>query len=126
MVTALAVTYVRRLLPELTALRREYIESVQNLAGVENQMRASGATEEEIARTLVAGRNAFKELARDKMRTALVRLIELRNLEKYGDVVGPTAEQLYAKYGSWSAVSAPAQRTNDFVDYVLNVCDKFL
>ncbi len=45
-----------------------------------------------------------------------VRRLEERNQEKYGNPLGPTADQLHAKYGSWRAVSDAATRTSEAVD----------
>lgn len=40
----------------------------------------------------------------------MVKLIERRNIAKYGNPVGPGPEWLYKKYGSWELVIEAACR----------------
>jgi hypothetical protein len=68
----------------------------------------------ENAAQAVALRNAAKIEARGDMPSLLRRLAELRNTAKYGNPVGPTVEQLLAKYGSDRAVIDAAGRTSSF------------
>ncbi|QDY81101.1 hypothetical protein FQU76_17495 [Streptomyces qinzhouensis] len=84
-------------------------------------MRAAGAPEEEIARRLVQLRNDAKEITRAGMSPEEVQRLEARNIAKYGNPLGPTADQLYAKYGSWEAVTAAATRTSVPVDRELGL-----
>jgi hypothetical protein len=51
----------------------------------------------------------------------MTRRPEERNQETYGNPLGPTADQLYAKYRSWEAVSAAATRSNAAVDHELGL-----
>ncbi|MFF6972557.1 MULTISPECIES: hypothetical protein [Streptomyces] len=84
-------------------------------------MRAAGASEEEIARRMVQLRNEAKEITRAGMSPDEVRALEERNIAKYGNPLGPTADQLYAKYGSWEAVTAASTRTSVPVDRELGL-----
>ncbi len=84
-------------------------------------MRAEGRSEEEIARTLVQMRNDAKEIVRAGMTREQVAELEARNRKKYGNPLGPTADQLYLKYGSWEKVSEAATRSNEAVDHELGL-----
>ncbi|WP_431982265.1 hypothetical protein [Streptomyces qinglanensis] len=84
-------------------------------------MRAQGRSEEEIARELVRMRNEAKEITRAGMSAEEVSRLEERNQEKYGNPLGPTADQLYARYGSWRAVSDAATRSSRAVDSELGL-----
>ncbi|GHC40635.1 hypothetical protein [Streptomyces cinnamoneus] len=85
------------------------------------RMRARGRSEEDIARTLVQMRNDAKDIVRAGMTPQQVAELEARNQAKYGNPLGPTADQLYAKYGSWEEVSAAATRTSEAVDHELGL-----
>lgn len=85
----------------LVARRRLYEAQVRALASVAKQIEAEGWFEERIARHLVDARNRLKVVARKADDPAIVALVEARNLVKYGHPVGPTADQLHQRYGSW-------------------------
>ncbi|MGK5543909.1 hypothetical protein ACSNOH_04095 [Streptomyces sp. URMC 127] len=96
----------------------------QLLADMEREacaMRAAGLPEEEVARTLVQMRNDAKDIIRAGMTPEQVAELEERNQKKYGNPLGPTADQLYVKYGSWEKVSEAATRSNEAVDRELGL-----
>lgn len=80
------------------------------LSKVAAQLRKDGWTEERIARHLVDARNRLKIIARQADNPAVVAAIEARNLMKYGHLVGPSADYLYKRYGTWGAVIDAASR----------------
>ncbi|MEU9125544.1 hypothetical protein AB0C96_37925 [Streptomyces sp. NPDC048506] len=84
-------------------------------------MRVRGRSEEEVARRLVEMRNDAKDITRAGVAPEQVKRLEERNQKKYGNPLGPTADQLYAKYGSWAEVSAAATRSNEAVDHELGL-----
>lgn len=84
-------------------------------------MRAEGRSEEDIARTLVQMRNDAKDIVRAGMTREQVAELEARNRKKYGNPLGPTADQLYLKYGSWEKVGEAATRSNEAVDHELGL-----
>ncbi|WP_409236336.1 hypothetical protein [Streptomyces sp. PA5.6] len=86
-----------------------------------DEMHAAGRSDEEIARKLVDMRNEAKDITRAGMSPEAVQALEARNMKKYGNPLGPTAEQQYAKYGSWSAVIAAATRSSAAVDRELGL-----
>ncbi|MFI7241533.1 hypothetical protein [Streptomyces qinglanensis] len=119
------VCMIRAETPEERAESREVRMRYHALLGemdrTECEMRAQGRSEEEIARELVRMRNEAKEITRAGMSAEEVRRLEERNQEKYGNPLGPTADQLYAKYGSWRAVSDAATRSSRAVDAELGL-----
>ncbi|MFE9611920.1 hypothetical protein [Streptomyces sp. NPDC006012] len=97
-------------------IRMRYHALIGDMDRVRCAMRAEGRSPEEIARHLVDMRNDAKEITRAGMSPEEVRLLEARNVAKYGNPLGPTADQLYAKYGSWESVADAATRTSRAVD----------
>lgn len=75
-----------------------------------DELRDLGWSEEAIARDLVSARNALKQAVRAEDDPGIVALLEARNRAKYGDPVGPNAEWLRARYGSWAEVIDAACR----------------
>ncbi|MFH8616610.1 hypothetical protein ACH4E8_16230 [Streptomyces sp. NPDC017979] len=106
---------------ESRVIRMMYHGLLMDMDREECGMRAAGASEEEIARRMVQLRNDAKEITRAGMSPEEVRRLEERNIAKYGNPLGPTADQLHAKYGSWPAVTAAATRTSVPVDRELGL-----
>ncbi|MQY16405.1 hypothetical protein SRB5_66040 [Streptomyces sp. RB5] len=106
---------------EAQRTRMAYHGLLEDMHRTEADLRATGASEETIARELVDMRNDAKEITRAGMSPEEVALLEQRNQEKYGNPVGPTADQLYLKYGSWEQVSAASMRTSSAVDHELSL-----
>ncbi|MEU6928125.1 hypothetical protein [Streptomyces sp. NPDC046385] len=101
--------------------RIRYHELLEDMHRTEADMREAGSSEEEIARELVDMRNQAKEITRAGMTPEEVRVLEERNQAKYGNPLGPTADQLYAKYGSWEKVTDASMRTSYAVDRELSL-----
>ncbi|MEU3727562.1 hypothetical protein [Streptomyces sp. NPDC031705] len=106
---------------EAQRTRIRYHDLLEAMHRTEAAMRESGASDEEIARELVDMRNQAKEITRAGMTPEEVRILEERNTAKYGNPLGPTADQLYAKYGSWQKVTAASMRTSYAVDRELSL-----
>jgi hypothetical protein len=75
-------------------LRQEYEDAVRGLAGKAEEMRAAGHSAEEIARALHAERRALGEQFKAMTPPDALEQIYARNLEKYGDKLGPPIEWL--------------------------------
>jgi RHS repeat-associated protein len=92
------------------ALRLEYEAAVKGLAEREAALRAGGASPEAIARELSAARRALG--VEYKALTPAEKLSEIyaRNLEKYGDKLGPTVDWLRARGKSWEDIIESAKR----------------
>lgn len=80
------------------------------MRAVAEAMLADGITTEQVARTMVDLRNALKARFRAKDDPEIVALMEMRNRVKYGHPLGPDADALVAKYGSWDRVIDAACR----------------
>nr|WP_294171091.1 hypothetical protein [uncultured Sphingomonas sp.] len=90
--------------------RRRYEAEVRLLGELAASLRREGWGDERIARELVERRNMLKlEFRRFDSPEVLV-LIEARNRAKYGNAVGPDAEGLLRRYGSWAEVIGAACR----------------
>ncbi|UQW99538.1 hypothetical protein [Streptomyces sp. RerS4] len=106
---------------EAQRIRMSYHDLLEDMHRTEADMREAGATDEEIARELVDMRNQAKEITRAGMTPEEVRILEERNRVKYGNPLGPTADQLYARYGSWQQVIDASMRTSYGVDRELSL-----
>ncbi|QES13999.1 hypothetical protein DEJ45_17350 [Streptomyces venezuelae] len=106
---------------EAQRTRMRYHGLLEDMHRTEAAMREAGATDEEIARELVDMRNQAKEITRAGMTPEEVRILEERNIAKYGNPLGPTADQLYVKYGTWQQVIDASMRTSYAVDRELSL-----
>ncbi len=93
------------------ALRAAYVSEVEGLSSVASKMRAAGSSSEEIARTLHGLRRElgvkYKSLTPDNM----LQQIYQRNLQKYGDKLGPSIDYLRQQGKSWDDIINSATRT---------------
>ncbi|MFJ7494358.1 hypothetical protein ACIQZB_24655 [Streptomyces sp. NPDC097727] len=84
-------------------------------------MRADSRSDKGIARVLVAMRNEAKDITCAGMSPEAVKALEARNMAQYGNPLGPTADQRFAKYGSWAAVIDAATHSNAAIDRELGL-----
>lgn len=119
------VCLIRRETPQQREVSRDqridYLTLLEDMERTECAMRAEGRSEEDIARTLVQMRNDAKDIVRAGMTPEQVAELEARNEKKYGNPLGPTADQLYLKYGSWEKVVEAATRSSAAVDHELGL-----
>ncbi|WP_306360360.1 alpha/beta hydrolase [Nocardia sp. CC227C] len=94
----------------LPSLRQHYIAEVEGLQAYEDFLRAEGATEEEIARALQHERREIGEFYKGETPEPQASRIRARNLEKYGDPLGPTVEYLRRKGLSWAQIIDGSKR----------------
>jgi hypothetical protein len=94
----------------VVASRADYECQVRALAGWAKAELGTGRSVESVAREAVGRRNALKRQFRTDLPDDLLRLLELRNIRLYGDPVGPSADDLLLRYGSWEAVLAASAR----------------
>ncbi|MEV6578730.1 hypothetical protein AB0M92_11285 [Streptomyces sp. NPDC051582] len=106
---------------EAQRIRIQYHDLLEDMHRTAADMREAGATDEEVARELVDMRNQAKAITRAGMTPEEVRILEERNIAKYGNPLGPTADQLYAKYGTWQQVIDASMRTSYAVDRELSL-----
>lgn len=96
--------------------RRSYQREVLALRLLAERLIRDGRSEEAVARALVDARNVVKARFRALDDPAVVALMEARNRAKYGDPLGPAADALFGRYGSWSGVIDAACRPARLVD----------
>ncbi|GAA3130836.1 hypothetical protein ACFQ0X_40170 [Streptomyces rectiviolaceus] len=120
-----AVCLIRQMSPEERERAREvrlrYHGLLDTMERVADRMHEEGRSDEEIARVLVDMRNEAKDITRAGMSPEAVQALEERNMKKYGNPLGPTADQQFAKYGSWAKVIEAATRTSAAVDQELGI-----
>ena len=102
--------------------RIAYHKSLQGMYDMLEKMKAEGKSTEEIARALSAERNRIRTESNKDNPDALAAM-KKRNLEKYGNEDGPTADYLYAKSGSWDAIILSSFSTNSGMDACLGLYD---
>lgn len=88
------------------------------------QLQAEGKSIEEIARTISAERNRIRLAAYDGDPEGLAA-VKQSNLDTYGNEEGPSADSLYAKYGSWETVLEKAFSVNSGMDACLGLYDDY-
>ncbi|MER2297296.1 MULTISPECIES: DUF6861 domain-containing protein [Pseudomonas] len=95
----------------LPALRQLYVREVYDLQQRVSAMRASSATLDEIAKFAHASRTAIKLKYREFTPPDLLKVIDERNIGKYGDKLGPTFEWLVEKGKSFEQIIESATRS---------------
>ncbi|MBR1607614.1 MAG: hypothetical protein IJ664_07865 [Clostridia bacterium] len=79
---------------------------------------------EEIARAVSARRNEIRLESYQDDPEGLAR-VKQSNLDTYGNELGPTADSLFEKYGSWQTVMEKALGTNAGIDACLGFYDEY-
>ncbi|WP_301123607.1 hypothetical protein [Mycolicibacterium fortuitum] len=90
-------------------LRDAYFDQVEALTNLERDMRAAGSSEEDIARALHEARRGiglkYQELTPEPVRSQIFQ----RNIERYGDPLGPTFEMLLQRGNSLDEIIESAK-----------------
>ena len=114
--------------PELVAKaqeeRRTYHESMVSMINILYQMRGKGASTEEMARAVSAERNRLRLASYEDDPEGLAAVKE-SNLKVFGHEDGPTADELYEKYGSWIIVMQKAFSANMGMDACCGLYDEY-
>lgn len=79
-------------------LREIYDASAKQLSELAQDLVKQGVPQKDVAEWANQARNNLKAKIRSQGNPILQRVFEQRNLAKYGDKLGPSYEQLYAKY----------------------------
>lgn len=95
----------------LPPLRQAYVHEVKVLEDFALNMRAAGASPEQVARQLHQMRRDLGIRYKDLTPAPQLEAIYTRNLEKYGDKLGPTVDWLRAKGKSWEQIIESASRS---------------
>jgi RHS repeat-associated protein len=94
------------------AVRLSYLKSARQIITVIDDMRKTGKTTKQIAETVVKLRNEAKVAARAIDTTENAAYAAARNLEKYGNEIGPDIEWLLKEHGSYEAIIESATEPN--------------
>lgn len=104
--------------------RTAYHESMDTMTDILYRMREEGASMEEMARAVSEERNRLRLLSYQDDPEGLAAVKE-SNLKTYGHEDGPTPDQLYEKYGSWTVVLQKAFSTNMGMDACCGLYDEY-
>ena len=88
------------------------------------EMREEGASIEEMARAVSEERNRLRLAAYENDPEGLEK-IKKSNLDTYGHEEGPTPDELYEKYGSWTVVLQKAFSPNLGMDVCCGLYDEY-
>jgi hypothetical protein len=91
-------------------LRLRYEAAVAALAHAAAEKLHAGVSEEAVARWAVAERNALKQTYRGLTPAPVLARIVSRTLERYGNAMGPSADELRATGKSWRDIIDSATR----------------
>ena len=91
-------------------LRSRYIEEVGSLNLYGRRMASAGSTKEEIATTLHGLRRSIGEKYKSITPPDMLEKIYQRNIEKYGDKLGPTIDYLRKQGKSWDNIIESSSR----------------
>ena len=91
-------------------VRTQYEAAVIELQRTTTSMLAAGDSEEDVARWAVTERNRIKRHFRALTPAEALTTIEAWTLARYGDPLGPTADQLRARGKSWREILVAASR----------------
>jgi len=97
-------------LEQLLKLREKYETEVRALAEQARQRLADGQSEEEVARWAHEARRALGDLYKSMTPPDLLNEIYARNIERYGDPLGPTIEWLLKRGKTWEDIIESATR----------------
>ena len=81
----------------LPPVRQNYVKDVYDLQGAVDKMRASGASAEDVAKYAYGARNELKMKYREYTPPEMLDVIDARNLERYGNKIGPAFDDLVKK-----------------------------
>lgn len=104
--------------------RRAYHESMESMMDILYRMREEGASIEEMARAVSEERNRLRLEAYKDDPEGLAVARE-SNLKTYGHEDGPTPDELYEKYGSWTTVLQKAFSPNLGMDVCCGLYDEY-
>ncbi len=114
--------------PELVEKAREeriaYHDSMESMIDILYRMRDEGASTEEMARAVSAERNRLRMASHADNPEGLEEVKE-SNLKTYGHEDGPTPDELYEKYGSWTTVIQKSFSANMGMDVCCGLYDEY-
>ena len=97
---------------------------MESMTDILYRMREEGASTEEMARAVSEERNRLR-LASCQDDPERLAVLKESNLKTYGHEDGPTPDQLYEKYGSWTTVMQKAFSPNMGMDACCGLYDEY-
>ena len=94
-------------------LRREYEAAAADLRRAGRGMLDAGLSEEYVARWMVDRRNDLRRKYRELTPAEVVRVLESHSVSRYGNSLGPSADQLRATGKSWADIIESAARAGE-------------
>ncbi len=104
--------------------RRAYHESMDSMTDILYRMREEGASIEEMARAISEERNRMRLASYEGDPEGLAAVKE-SNLKTYGHEEGPTPDELFQKYGSWTVVMQKSFSSNMGMDACCGLYDEY-
>ena len=104
--------------------RRAYHESMEPMMDILYRMREEGASMEEMARAVSEERNRLR-LESYKDDPEGLATVKESNLKTYGHEEGPTPDELYEKYGTWTMVLQKSFSPNMGMDACCGLYDEY-
>ena len=95
----------------LPTLRQAYVQEVYDLQQSINSMRAAGTSTEDVAKFAYSERVNIKTKYRASTPPDILQAINERNMQKYGNEIGPTFDDLVSKGKSYDQIIDSATRT---------------
>lgn len=92
-------------------LRQEYINAVEGLSEKRALLLQEGRSVEEVARILHADRRALGVQYKDLTPPDMLKKIYQRNIERYGDPLGPSIDWLRERGKTWEQIAESATRS---------------
>lgn len=105
-------------------IRRRYLKGTQEIEVAVADMRKRGEEPEAIARQAVQLRNQLKSDNRASMKPEELKALENRNIVKYGDPLGPGADQLFAQHEDWEKVTEKTMETDKPINKLLGLSSR--
>lgn len=101
--------------------RLGYLNETRELESVVARLRSEGASSEYIANRVVWRRTSQKLESRSSMTESEVRSLEVENMVRYHDPVGPTPQELFRKSRSWEDVISSSMRKDPALNKLLGI-----
>jgi len=102
-------------------IRQDYLNQSKVLEQTIVTMKANKKSTEQIARHVVEQRNLQKVEARAYMLPEEVEALEKGNLKRYGNPIGPSADDLFDSKGSWDAVIESSMKKDPEINTLLGL-----
>ncbi|MEO6904160.1 MAG: hypothetical protein ABI315_13560, partial [Bacteroidia bacterium] len=103
------------------AIRQDYLKQSEVLEQTIITMRGENKTPEQIGRHVVEQRNLQKVEARSHMLPDEVKALEVGNIKRYGNPIGPSADDLFNSKGSWEDVIEGSMKKDPEINTLLGL-----